>query len=297
LRDAYKRYSRIALDRQYSARSTVDDLCPFLEEYASYTREARACVPCALDVAYEKSDSGKLDIYQAGRSTPVFIFIHGGYWRALSKADSAFMAKCFAERGVSTVAVDYSLAPEVALDDIVRQVRAAVTWIWKHGARYGLDVNRMYLGGSSAGGHLVGMVLSSGWHKTYGVPEDLIKGSVAASGLFDLNPVRLTSVNQWLRLDEAGAARNSPIDLLPRVGSPLIVTYGGSETDEFKRQTRAYAMAWLLRGYPIEHFEMTAFNHYNVITQLADHSSILTKKVLLMMDRTDRIRKTQRKRV
>jgi arylformamidase len=289
VRDGYKQYSSVELDRQYDARSTVEDLRPFLDEYASYSREARARVPCALDVGYGAGASERLDIYRAGDCAPAFIFVHGGYWRALGKADSAFMAKCFAQYGVSTVAVEYSLAPAVSLDEIVRQVRTAVAWVWRNGARYGLDVDRIYIGGSSAGGHLAGMVLACGWHDAYGVPEDLVKGGVVASGLFDLSPVRLTRVNGWMRLDAAAVARNSPIDLLPPVGVPLIVTYGGSETDEFKRQSRAYALAWLQRGYPIDHFEMAACNHYNIITQLVDGSSLLTRKTLLMIDGSSEI--------
>lgn len=283
-RDGYKQYDAVGLDRQYDARGTVEDLRPFLDEYAAYSREARARVPCTLDIGYGPGCAEKLDIYRAGDGAPAFVFVHGGYWRALGKSDSAFMAKCLAEYGVSTVAVDYSLAPAASLDEIVRQVRAAVSWVWKQGARYGLDADRIYIGGSSAGGHLAAMVLAGGWHRTFGVPEDLVKGGIVASGLFDLNPVRLTRVNGWMRLDAAAAARNSPIELLPRIGMPLIVTYGGSETDEFKRQSRLYALAWLRRGYAIDHFEMAEFNHYNIITQLADGSSLLTRKVLLMIE-------------
>mgnify|MGYP001253338452 CR=1 FL=1 len=88
------------------------------------------------------------------------------------------------------------------------------------------------------------MVLAGGWHDRFGVPENCIKGALALNGLYDLEPVRLSEPNEWAQLDEPAARRNSPIHHLPGQGCPLIVSYGGSETSEFKRQSNIYAAAW-----------------------------------------------------
>jgi arylformamidase len=275
------------LDREYNARATVPSIDPFLERYAALSAEMRATLPCHRDVAYGPSEAEAMDIFPAGPNAPVFIFIHGGYWRLLSKDDSVFMARAFTEAGVSLVAVDYALAPGASLDEIVRQCRAAVTWIWANGREFGIDPDRIFIGGTSAGGHLVGMVLANGWHEAFGAPEDIVRGAVALNGLYDLEPVRLTTPNEWLHLDEEAAARNSPIRHLPDRpspgGCPLIVTWGGNETPEFKRQSRDYAAAWQARGFACTAYETADRNHFDIVLDLADPERRLFKDTMEMI--------------
>ena len=130
--------------------------------------------------------------------------------------------------------------------------------------RFGADPDRIFVGGTSAGGHITGMVLAGGWHDDFGVPPDCVKGALALNGLYDLQPVRLSEPNEWAKLDEAAARRNSPIHYLPEQGCPMIVSYGGSETAEFKRQSNIYAAAWRERGlalFGIRGHRMQPFQH------------------------------------
>lgn len=278
----YRGMDQATLEREYDARGTVADIAPFLDQYAALSAEMRATLPVHRAVAYGRQAETKMDIFpgpEAGGAdgAPVFLFIHGGYWRLLSRADSAFMAGALHGSGIATIALDYALAPAASLDDIVHQVRQAVAFIWREGHRYGLDRNRIHVGGSSAGGHLTGMVLGQGWHQDYGVPETVLAGAFAASGLFDLEPVRLCTPNSWLHLSEEDAARLSPLRHLPEgmraASCPLIVTYADGETDEFKRQSRDYAQAWGDRGFPVTCFEEKNCNHFDVILRLAERKS------------------------
>eukprot|EP01032_Pedospumella_encystans_P022155 gene22154-25108_t len=72
------------------------------------------------------------------------------------------MAATFTAAGATVVAVNYSLAPGVTLDHIVDQNRHALAWVHRHIAQYNGDAAQIYLCGSSAGGHLVGMLLAPG---------------------------------------------------------------------------------------------------------------------------------------
>ncbi|MBM4479761.1 alpha/beta hydrolase fold domain-containing protein [Rhodococcus hoagii] len=111
----------------------------------------------------------------------MFVAIHGGYWRALSRHHTAFMAGMLADAGIATVAVDYGLAPHTPLEEIVRQVRAAVAWVYHHGAEHGLDRNRIVVGGSSAGGHLTATTMVSGWQAEFGLPDDVVRAAMPIS--------------------------------------------------------------------------------------------------------------------
>jgi arylformamidase len=274
---------RTTLERQYSARGTVASIDPFLERYAAISAEMRATLPCHLDVSYGPSDAETMDIFPAGPDAPVFVFIHGGYWRLLSKDDSAFMAEVFTKAGVAVAALNYELAPKASLDEIVRQCRAAIAWLAANGREFGINIEEIFVGGNSAGGHLVGMLISQGWQEDFGVRPNVVKGALAVSGLFDLEPVRLCAPNEWLHLDEDAVARNSPLQHLPEHGCPLVVSWAGSETDEFKRQSRDYAAAWTARGFPCTVFELSDRNHFDVILDLADPDSRMTRETLAMI--------------
>lgn len=280
----YRDFDQETLDREYNARATVDDAEVFIREYGSRSEAARDSLPCLLDVPYGAHGDAVVDLFPAGRGSPVFIFIHGGYWRALSQRDSAFMAPAFVERGVSVVAVNYSLAPGASLDTIVHQCREAVSWVWQYASQaLDTDPDRIFVGGSSAGGHLTGMMLAGGWHDEFGVPPDIIKGAISFSGLHDLEPIRLSNINEWAQLDDMSAHRNSPIHHLPQKGCPLIVTCGELETAEFKRQARTYADAWESQGWPCSHFEVAGRNHFDIVFDLCDPASRVAKEVFAMI--------------
>lgn len=279
----YRGMDRATLDREYSAVGTVPSVEPFLERYAALSAEMRATLPCHLDVAYGPGEDERMDVFPAGRNAPVFVFIHGGYWRRLSKDESSFMARVFTQAGVTVAALSYTLAPAASLDAIVRQCRTAVAWLHADGPELGIDPGRIFLGGSSAGSHLAAMLLAEGWHDAFGVPGDAVKGATLASGLYDLEPVRLCHPNEWLNLDREAAARNSPILHLPARGCPIVVVWSDTETSEFRRQSRDYAAAWAARGFPLTAYGIADRNHFDNILDLADADSRLTRDTLAMI--------------
>ncbi len=79
------------------------------------------------------------------------------------------------------------------------------------------------------------------------------------------------------------AARNSPLLHLPGRGLPLLVSWGGTETDEFKRQSREYASAWSARGFPCTTFGLSERNHFDIILDLIDPESRMTRETLAMI--------------
>lgn len=280
----YRDFDQAELDRQYTARTGAPDWEEYVRHGAEASARVRAELDCRLDVPYGPTRAEKLDIFPARRAgAPVVVFIHGGYWRMLSKADVSVFAAQFVPLGAAFVAVDYALAPKASIDEIVRQNRAALAWVYRNAAGFGGDPARIYVNGRSAGGHLAGMVLSTPWEADYALPDDLIKGGCAVSGLYDLEPVRLSCVNAWARLDAESARRNSPIHHLPAVGCPLVVAYGERETDEFQRQSRIYADAWRGRGYPAAVVPMPGHHHFSVMPELCNRDSPLTRAVLEQM--------------
>lgn len=279
----WRELSREELEREYSPRLLVADLQSYIDRYAALSAAARAGLAVERDIAYGATREEVLDFFPAASpGAPVQVFIHGGYWRLLGKDESSFAAPCFVRNGASFAALNYALAPQVGIDEIVRQCRAAIAWLYCNVARLGGDPGRIFVSGTSAGGHLVAMLLSDGWQAQFGVPDDVVKGGCAVSGIFDLEPLLHCSINQTLRLDAAAARRNSPLFLPPRSSAALVVAWGEVETREWKRQNLEYASRW----GSCEAIEIPGRNHYDVILDLNDPGSRLGQLALAQMGLT-----------
>jgi arylformamidase len=203
------------------------------------------------------------------------MFIHGGYWRALDKKDFSFLAPSWVDGGVSLAIVNYDLCPQVSLDEIVRQMLRASRWLWLHAEDYGMDQDRLYVGGHSAGGHLTAMMMSALWPVfDPELPKDLWKGGLAISGLYDLRPLlHVDFLQQDLKLDEESAVRLSPAFIPPATRAPVMTCAGGNESGEFRRQNAILGERW--RGAFAGDIAMPGKNHFSVMDSLADQSSAL----------------------
>lgn len=256
------------LNREYNARAATThfDKDGIYRERSRRALEALERVP---DLVYDAQSGSKLDIFPAGKGSPVFAWIHGGYWRSSSKDENAFVAPGLVQQGITVVNIDYSLAPAVSLDEIVRQIRSSAAWIYQNLAQYGGDPRRIHVGGHSAGGHLTGMLACGGWQKSYDLPDDVVATALCVSGLFELEPLRHTFVNDNLKLDRAAAARNSPIQHIPeRSATRLLATCGGDESSEFRRQTENYLAEWRNAGHAGDRISMPGFHHFDIILEL-----------------------------
>jgi arylformamidase len=284
--DATPTLAQAELDLQYNARATVPDIAPMLRDYATLSAQARSTLPCALNVSYGEHPDETLDIFfaQGNARAPVFIYLHGGYWRLLSKDDSSFMAPALTAAGMTVVAVNYSLAPAVSLDRIVDQTRRAVTWLQNNVGRYHGDGQKLIISGSSAGGHLGGMVLARGWQEAYGFDASGLAGAVLLSGLFDLTPLVNTHINEWMHLSPEDARRNSPLFDIPDNGPLLIVSYGSNETAAFKQQSQDFLAAWKAKGCKGEYVDMPDTNHFDLVLHLNRPDSPLVQRLLRLLD-------------
>ena len=272
------------LDVQYNARASVPDFDLYARLYRTLSDEAYAALP-HHEVAYGNGDGELLDVFpQPAAGAPVFVFIHGGYWRALSKADSALVAPMLHAAGAVVVTLDYALAPAVTLTHIVDQVRRALAWIHREIAGYGGDPDRVVVSGSSAGGHLTGMILAGGWQERYGVPVPGVVGGLPLSGLFDVRPLMRTHVNAWMKLDEPSAAENCPLLHLPAAPTvPLVACHGAHETTEFGLQTQRFAKAWANAGGPARYESVPDRDHFSIVVDLRHADSVVGAAALSLL--------------
>ena len=262
-------------DRMYNNRALVPDFADHFAHWAAASEQARKTLPCQLDVRYGTGPKATLDIFPAARpGAPVVVFIHGGYWGSLDKADHSFVAPAWRGMGPCMVAVNYALCPgtpeqPVTIPDIALQMTHALAWVWRHIGLHGGDRHNITVIGHSAGGHLAAMLLACDW-KDVGsdLPAKLVTKAMSISGLYDLEPVRKTPfVQADLRITPAQVRLASPAKWpRPRHGV-LYTVAGGDESPEFLRHNRLIHQAWGPKTVPVCE-DLPGLNHFSIVTEL-----------------------------
>ncbi|MCB1971167.1 MAG: alpha/beta hydrolase [Geminicoccaceae bacterium] len=215
---------------------------------------------------------------------PVHLFIHGGYWRAFSANDHDFVAPAFTAAGYLVGIVDYALCPNVTIDEISRQIRAAIAWTARNVSGLGGNPARITISGHSAGGHLVGMAAVTDWEGRYALPADTVKAGMPISGLFDLHPFPYTYLQPKLQLDWAQVRRNSPILHVRPSPTRLMAMVGGVESGEFHRQSRSFTEAWNAAGNDGRCRILDGHDHFTILEDFADGGKSLHQDVLAFLN-------------
>jgi arylformamidase len=277
-------FDQAELDRQYSPELTVPDLDAYIREYAERSARARDELECLRDLAYGAHPDQVLDLFPAAQTkAPVMVFVHGGRWQMKLKDLSAVAAPAHVAAGALYVVLGFTPIPPNHLDGMVAQVREAIAWLHGHVARYGGDPERLHVSGHSSGAHLAAMLLDPGWTEGAGLPGDAVKSLLCVSGLYDLEPVRLSFRNDYVHLDDDAEQRLSPRRNLP--SRPVPVTLGCAEhdTDEFRRQARTFDQALRANGHPGSLIEVPGCNHFDLLYALADPASALVRAAFAQM--------------
>jgi len=275
-------------DRMYNNRALVPDFADHFAHWKNASVQARAMRQPFLDLRYGEGLNETLDIFPAKQANaPVVIFIHGGYWRSLDKADHSFVAPALHGMGACAVVVNYALCPgtdaqAVTVPDIALQMARASAWVWEHIAAHGGDRDNITVIGHSAGGHLAAMLLGCDWKslgqtRSIKLPKGLVRKAMSISGLFDLEPVRKTPFVQGdLRITPAHVRMASPAKWpRPRKGV-LYTLVGGDESPEFLRHNRLIHQAWGPQTVPICE-ELPGLNHFSIVTELTRVGSRLNQ--------------------
>ena len=282
----YMGYTAEDLATQLDVEKTIDDLPAYQQENAEMSHKAATSLNCFRDIKYGNDDPQKLDIFPAAANkAPILVDIHGGGWRGGSKNMRSFPAIPVTKAGIMWVPRDYGLAPNYSLHQMINHVRSAIVWLYNNGSNYGGDPSRLYVSGNSAGGHLTGCILMSDWHNNFDVPADIVKGACAISGIYDLQALVHAEYgyNNELGMDIETAQNFSPLFHLPPTGCPLLVAYGSSEPNEFKRQSNGYFQAWKNKGFSASKIIVENAHHFSMGRQLADPTCKLFKALEKMI--------------
>ncbi len=259
-----------ALDAQYDTSRQLADgnVAAYFDRFTAESATAREQLEGDLSRRYGPHERETIDFFPATQAdAPLFFWIHGGYWRRMSKDAFSFVAPPLVARGAAVAVVNYPLAPGPSLDDIVASVRLGFAYALEHAADLRANPRNVYVGGHSVGAQLAATVAAA---------FD-VRGVLGLSGLYDLEPLRETHINEWIAMDAPAAKRNSPIHL-PPLGDPwLIASAGGLEQAAFADQQRAYVEAWRSWNHRARVVDAKEHNHFTIVLELADTQSPISR--------------------
>lgn len=270
----YRGMTQSQLDHAYDNRAFVPDSAQCLARWAEMSNEFYRATPVHKDLRYGPASRQRLDFFPAGRKgRPTLIFVHGGYWQWCNKEDEAFVGRGPLAHHINMVNVEYTLCPEESIDGIVQEISAALDWLVPRLAEFDADPEQLIVGGSSAGAHLAATTLDR--------PE--VKGAILISGIYDLEPIRLSRFNKALRMDLPTARRNSPIVHRPVRRLPICLAAGANELPEMIRQTQDYHDAWEADQSMCLSKILSGVNHFTIMDELAEPDGRLTAALLNLL--------------
>lgn len=269
----YRHFTQDALDAAYDNRRAVPGYARYRDDWARRSEAVYARTRCDRDLAYGPGPRQRLDFFHCGEpGRPTFAYLHGGYWQWNDKETHAFVGEGLLARGVNVVQVEYTLAPAARMDGIADEARMAMRWLLPRLAQQFGASDRLVVGGHSAGGHLSAVALQ--------VPGPA--GGLLISGLYDLEPIMHSYLNEPIRMDLAEAQRNSPQRRVPPA-VPVVVTVGDAELPELKRQSAEYAAHLRAHGCPVEEIALPGDDHFSVLERLAAQDGVLCDAVVRML--------------
>lgn len=282
----FRDYDQKKLDWEYNNRAKVPNTEELKAAQSAGSDQAKAQFTTRLDVPFGPSATERVDIYlpDGDGPHPIHVFFHGGYWKSNTKDDFGFVALPFVPHGAVVVVVEYGLIPDVSMAELIRQCRAALAWTWREAASFNGDRDNITVSGHSAGGHITVMMLATDWPEFDArLPAAPIRAGCGISGVYDLEPVRLSFQNDELGFTPDVVRDFSTILLEPRVRVPLLLPAGGDEGPEFIRQSEDMAAAWGSKGMDVRAWILPGHNHFTTINRFLDPDSELSRAVRAQM--------------
>jgi acetyl esterase/lipase len=238
--------------------------------------EMRRRHPDHIDLRYGPRERNRIDFLKAGDNAPTLMFIHGGYWQARAKEVFTVVAEGPMAHGINVALIGYTLAPDVTLDEIVAEIHSGIDFLTGQLPALGAAADGIVVSGWSAGGHLTSMALS----------HPKVRAGMAISGIYDLEPIRHSYLNEKLKADEAVSRRNSPIMMAGGPLKPLSLVVGSAELPLLRKQTADFAGHRARYGLPVTYEELPGADHFSIMHEMMAPKGRITTLIRQLFERT-----------
>ncbi|MBR1247802.1 alpha/beta hydrolase [Bradyrhizobium sp. AUGA SZCCT0169] len=238
--------------------------------------DMRKRFPDQLDLRYGPRERNRIDFLKAADKAPTLLFIHGGYWQTRAKEAFTVFAEGPMAHGINVALIGYTLAPDATLDEIVAEIHSGIDYLTGQLPELGAASDDIVVSGWSAGGHLTSMALS----------HPRVRGGMAISGIFDLEPIRHSYLNEKLKVDEATSRRNSPMVMAGGPLKPLSLVAGSAELPLLRKQTADFAGHRARHGLPVTYEEIPGADHFTIMHEMLSPTGRITTLIRQLFERT-----------
>jgi len=224
---AYHRRIRIGSGKETTPRRPGETSAQYTQRISRLRRERdrqgqAKDAKILRDIEYvpDGHERQKLDLYlpeeRSDKALPLLIWIHGGAWRAGSKQNCP--ARRFLHKGYAVASINYRLSQHAIFPAQIEDCKAAIRWLRANAGKYGFDPRRFGVWGSSAGGHLVALLGTTGDVKEFDKGRNLDVSSRVQAVCDYFGPTDFTLMSSfWTKMDHDSA--DSPESKL--VGGPV----------------------------------------------------------------------------
>ena len=272
----WRAMSQEARDRGFNNGVAVSGSVEMAAGWEQRSAEMRRRFPDHLDLRYGPRERNRIDFLKASEQAPTLLFIHGGYWQTRAKEVFTVFAEGPMAHGINVALIGYTLAPEVTLDEIVAEIHAGIDFLVAKLPALGVAAEGIVVSGWSAGGHLTAMALS----------HPRVRAGMAISGIYDLEPIRHSYLNEKLRADEATVRRNSPMMQEGGPAKPLSLVVGSAELLLLRKQSADFAGHRARYGLPVTYEEIPDANHFTIMYEMMSPRGRITTLIRQLFDRT-----------
>lgn len=238
--------------------------------------ELRKRYPAHIDLRYGPRERNRIDFLKAADEAPTLLFIHGGYWQNRAKEVFTVMAEGPMAHGINVALIGYTLAPDVKLDEIVAEIHAGIDFLNRQLPALGAAAEGIVVSGWSAGGHLTSIALS----------HPKVRAGMAISGIYDLDPIRHSYLNEKLRADGPTVHRHSPMMQQGGPLKPLSLVVGSAELPLLRKQTADFAGHRAKFGLPVTYEEIPGANHFTIMDEMMSPQGRITTLIRQLFERT-----------
>lgn len=253
-------------DAAYDNTRAVPNSAAQLADFEARSVALLARATAQLDRRYGAGERQRFDYFPGDRGAPTLLFIHGGYWQMRHKNTFRFVTEGALARGLHAALIGYTLAPAATLTAIVDEVRQGIAAVRAQALAQG-GSGEVLLCGWSAGGHLTAL----------GLACEGVRAGLGISGIYDLEPLQWTFLNQALQLSAQEIQTLSP-RRQPVLDKPLVIAFGTAELPQLQAQSQAFARHRL--GAPGECVAVAGAGHFSILNALAEPQGVLLQRLL-----------------
>jgi acetyl esterase/lipase len=186
---------------------------------------------------------------------PVILFVSGGGWSQGSKLWIANLGGIFAGEGIGFVAIDHRLVPDVTPAEQVEDLAAAFAWLADRWEQIGADPSRVFVGGHSAGGHLMSLLaMDEHYLEAVGHSPDEIAGVILVSGALDVE-------NQF-------GAELAPLNYVHEELPDFLIFYAAGDSDNIIQAAETLQAELAVAQVPVEVVEVPQTDHFSIIASM-----------------------------